>query len=61
MSELSINTNVRELECPWCGQKGVVDYEDFEEGNGAESEAECGNCEKPLHTQVNYEFWIRKP
>lgn len=36
--DYSISTNIRELECPWCGEKGIVDYEDFEDGNGAESD-----------------------
>lgn len=59
--DFSQGYSVYELECPWCGSKNAVDYEDFGEAhNGSESETACSNCEKPLKTEIDFMFTIRK-
>lgn len=63
MSTLDFDSgyNVHDLECPWCGKTNAVDYESFGNAtNGSESESECMNCEKPLHTVIDFHFTIRK-
>lgn len=59
--DYDLGLNVSALECPWCGESGVVDYDDFGEAtNGSESDTECAKCEKPLHTTIDFQFTIRK-
>jgi len=59
--DYDLGLDVYALECPWCGENNVVDYEDFgEASNGSESDTEFAKCEKPLHTVIDFQFTIYK-
>ncbi len=62
MSNFEYDTGytAQELACPWCGHSGAVDYDDFPSGNGNQQETYCSVCEKPLITQVDYTFMVKK-
>lgn len=48
----------RNIICPYCGWEDKDSWEVFdgEDGDGAETEVDCGNCEKTFSVILNVEF-----